>query len=613
MSGPAEEVSVRRLRAICLGLCASTLAVFSSAIANGFVGSDDPSYFSENLHVLEGLSWDGFVWALGTREMGHWHPLTWLSLMADATIWGASAAGTHLSSVLLHVGATACLFLFLSRSTGAPLRSAFATALFALHPLRVEAVAWTSSRKEVLAGFLLTLLLLAHARFARAPSWRRALPVWGLMALGLMAKGTFVAAPLLLLLVDRWPLERQRDGGLRQWWRLGLEKAPLFILGALSAGWSLWSARGAGAMVTLETLPLEERLANAIHGVVFYLEKTVAPFELTAFYPLEADSRGFTAAIAAGMLALVTLSLWWSRRRYPPALVGWLWFLLPLIPVSGLFQAGLQRAADRYTYVPAMGLSILVVWLVPWPQAVRATRVALVGGVALLGVLSVLSIRQLARWENSDTLFSHMLEVTERNAFGEVGLAAVREAQGRYEEAELHAREAVKLQPWHSIAHGNLGRSLLGQGRVVEALPSLRRAVQLDPGTELNQRALAEALTRLGRVDEADRSYGRHLESASAQSRLEWAVFLGAVGEAERALVHLRKVLHSHPELADAWFNAGIALANQGRLDEAERHLVEAAKRAPHVDRYTQTLERVRADLAKSGSKSGPAGVGQPR
>jgi tetratricopeptide (TPR) repeat protein len=502
-----------------IALIAAALAMLAAFpyLAGGdlrsFINLDDDVYVFANPAVLRGVTGEGVRWAFTSFHAGNWHPLTWLSHMLDVSLYGTAARGHHLTSVVLHTANTALLFLACVRLTGVVWASGLAAALFGLHPLRVESVAWVAERKDVLSGLFFMLALLAYERFARRGGTGRYLLVVVLMALGLMAKPMLVTMPFALLLLDFWPLGRMRaaaaGGGsaeeraaLR---RLVIEKLPLFGLCAVS-GAVTFLAQSAGAAVRGLTIysPVL-RLTNALVAYAGYLGKTLWPSSLAIFYPHPlAVPPWWKLAGAFLLLALVTLIAVRSRKRRPHLAVGWLWFLGLLLPVIGLVQVGAQAMADRYTYLPTIGLSLLLAWSVPAaPRAHPLPRMAAAGAAALLGALLVMSVVQAGRWRNGETLYRHTLAVTSGNWLIHNNLANILYNSERYEEAVPHYQETLRWRPNYAAALQNLGITLTHLGRFDEALALFAKALEVEPDNPDILDNLGYTLIQAGRPAEA--------------------------------------------------------------------------------------------------------------
>jgi Flp pilus assembly protein TadD len=549
---------------LLLGLSLLTLTAYLPALRNGFVNYDDPQYVLENPHVRQGLSVAGLRWALGAEVAANWHPLTLLSHMLDVELFGLNPKGHHLTSVMLHLAAVLALFEVLRRMTGAAGRSAAVAALFAVHPTHVESVAWIAERKDVLCGFFWMLALGAWLHYVRAPTagrylrYLRYLVAAAAFAASLMAKPMAVTFPAVLLLLDLWPLGRWPLGGgpaagrpaavrrqsvpapavdggspprtaARGRWRLVAEKAPLFALAAAAAATALRAqaeplTAGADASLAL-------RFANALTSCVSYLGKTLDPRHLAVFYPFTVVPAGRAAAAAILLVTLTALTALMVRRA-PYLLVGWLWYLVTLAPVSGVLQVGWQGMADRYTYLPSIGLYLAAVWGVAdlatrrrpfthWPRGRQAAAVA--AGLLLLAALTAATRRQVATWSDTLSLFRHALEVQE-SYLAHTNVAEELRARGDQAGALVHYRAAVALAPHNPRAHAALGNALRAWGLPAAALPPLRSALALDPADEQARVTLAMALDDLGHPDQAMAELRRvlafHPDSARAHAGL---------------------------------------------------------------------------------------------
>lgn len=532
---------------VCLLLVAAVLAAYAPVLDADFVNYDDQAYVTENRHVNTGLGSDNLAWALVAFEAGNWHPLTWLSHQADCQAFGLRPRGHHATSLALHALASVLAFLALRRLTGASLPSALVAGLFALHPLNVESVAWVSERKNVLSTVFFFLTLWAYAAHARRPSRGRYLLVAAFLALGLLAKPMLVTLPCVLLLLDVWPLGRLRPGSAGAPARLrnlALEKLPLLGLSLASSLLTVAAQRAGGAVTSLEAIPLSSRLGNAVVSYLGYLGKAFWPVRLAVFYPHPGAALGSTRVVlsALALLAITALAVGQLRRR-PWLLVGWLWYLGTLVPVIGLVQVGSQAMADRYAYVPLVGIFLALVFGLAELAGPRA-RGALAGlAVVCLLVLGTLTLRQARLWHDSRSLFEHALQVTTGNYVAETNLGLVYAKELRWPEAIASFRRALAIRPSHAEARANLGVALAKTGRVAEAIPQLERALKLDPGSALTHANLGLALR------------GR---------------------DPARALEHMRRAVELKPDFADARMNLGAALLEAGR-DAEGRQMLEAA------------------------------------
>ena len=478
---------------LALLLGAATLAVFARAVVNGFVGPDDGLYITGNDHVVGGLSWAGLQWALTSFEASNWHPLTWISHMIDVTLFGTNPAGHHAVSAALHAANAVLVFLLFERLTGFAGRAAAAAALFALHPLRVESVAWASQRKDVLAVFFGLLALLAYVRAVRPRPARNLGMVGALYVLGLLAKPTLVVLPFLMLLLDVWPLDRLREEsrkgkgrgkkeGLTAPWELLVEKLPFFLLAAASCVVTFAAQRAGGGAAALH-VPLAVRCENAVVSVASYLVKTVAPVQLSVLYPHPATSQGWKTAGAALLLAAITVGCVFGARRRPYLLFGWLWFSIALAPTVGLVQAGWQSMADRYTYLPSIGLAVLAVWGVAGLVEGRpAWKIASATALFVaLAALSGLTFRRIGVWKDSLTVWSDALAATQVNAVAELNYGSALMDVARADDAIAHFEAARRIAPGMPEPAFSLGMAYESLGRTADARRQYEEALRLRP------------------------------------------------------------------------------------------------------------------------------------
>jgi hypothetical protein len=503
-----------KARWLPLALALASFCVFAGAVRNDFVNFDDGDYVYANPRVKAGLSSASVAWAFTTRHAFNWHPLTWLSHQLDVELYGLRPGLHHLTSVALHAATVAILFVALFRLTGARWRSAFAAALFGLHPLRVESVAWIAERKDVLALLFGALAILLYERYARAPSAPRLAAVAFAFSLGLLAKPVLVTLPCALLLLDHWPLGRTADPALgatsrQRLARLVLEKAPLFVLAAGSCVVTSLAQSPQAATTLLRDLPGTQRLANATVATSGYLLDTLLPVKLAVFYPhpwlLGEKVPAAAWSTAAALLAAVSIVAALEHRCRPWLAVGWLWFLGTLVPMLGFFRFGYQASADRYTYLPSIGLAVAFAWALGelatrFPARRRA--IALSAGV-VLALLALASVSQVRRWRNSETLYAHALAVTERNWLAAYNLAIHRLERGDTTGALAAFRQSSRALPGLAPSWYGAGVALASLGRHAEAAEALGRAARLTPNDARTLRALSEALIESGRWEEA--------------------------------------------------------------------------------------------------------------
>jgi tetratricopeptide (TPR) repeat protein len=502
----------RRIRlAVGAALAAAAVLPYLGVAGHGFLYFDDPEYVTGNPVVRQGLSWDGVRWAFGTFAVANWHPLAWLSHLLDVQLFGLDAGAHHAVNVALHALNAVLLFAALARLTGSTWRSALVAALFAVHPLHVESVAWISERKDLLSTTLGLAMLWAHARQAERPGPGREALVAAFLALSLLAKAMWVTAPFLLLLLDVWPLRRLERGGRPA--ALVLEKLPLLVLSAAAAVLAVVAQSRFGALESLERLGPGARLANAAVACASYLAKTLWPASLAAWYPLPAGGQPAAAvALAVVVLAAVTLLAAATVRTVPAIAVGWLWFLGTLVPVIGLVQVGSQAMADRYTYLPLVGVFLAMVWggeALLRRAGPLARRAALAAVACALAALAAVTVRQAGFWVDQETLFRHALAVTPESGKAHLLLSQAIAERGDFPGALRHAREAARLDPWNPRAQKNLGYMLYRVGLVDDAIVALERAVALQPGWAEAHGNLAVAYGRAGRFDDAAREMAR--------------------------------------------------------------------------------------------------------
>lgn len=481
-------------------LCLIVFLLYFQVVSFSFIDYDDNLYLLDNYPLQEGLNLRTIRWAFVDFHTGHWHPLTWLSHLLDWSLFGGWAGGHHLINVLFHLADISLLFLFLVRFTGEWGKSFFVAALFALHPVNVESVAWVAERKNVLSTFFWFLSLLAYGSYVQRPS--RARYVFSLLcfALGLMAKPMLVTMPFLLLLLDFWPLKRWER---KQLWSLFREKFPFFVLSLVVSFFTVLASLRRGALMSFETLPLYARLANTLLSYGKYLLKIFLPTDLGIFYPLP---QGFALGEVlpyGGILVVVTLASFQLRNRYPYFFVGWGWFLVTLIPVIGLLQVGSQAFADRYLYVPGVGIFLGVVWwgAVLWRRRNLCLKTAIIGGILL--ALFVLSHNQQVRWRDSESIYRHTLSVTKGNYRVHDLLGVVLERRGKAGEALFHFYRALEINPRYASAYNNRAVLYLKRGKLKEARLNLEKAIKLNPRFLTARYNLALVYLNLGEIPPA--------------------------------------------------------------------------------------------------------------
>jgi len=508
---------------ICLSLAVLIWLVFSQTLRHDFINYDDPRYVYENTKITSGLSLNGIAWAFTHVHSMNWHPLTTISHMLDCQLYGLKAGWHHSTNVLLHTVAAMLLFLALQQMTGALWRSAFVGALFAIHPLRVESVAWISERKDVLSGVFFMLTLLAYASYVRIPRVGRYLVLVFVFACGLMSKPMLVTLPFVLLLLDYWPLDRIKG----QLWKRLVEKIPLIALSALSSIATFLAQKAAVGWTA--DLPISERINNAVVSYVLYIWQMLWPVNLAVFYPHPENRLPLWEIICSLLLLICITAVAITLRKQRPYLIaGWLWYLGMLVPVIGLVQVGWQGRADRYTYLPQIGLYIAVTSAVTDLTALWRHQRSILSAAAIL-TIAVLGWRasvQTSYWRDSETLFTHARAVTVNNDVAENNLGIVFLRQGKVDEAISLLQAAVDLRPDNSPAHENLAKALLQKGQVAEALIHYRKLLELQPDNIEVHNIVGTVLVQQGEIKDGVEEWQKVLaiqpDNGNAMSNLAW-------------------------------------------------------------------------------------------
>ncbi len=572
----------RRLAAhpatIAAALALLTFALFSRSIAFGFVNYDDDVYVYENRHVLEGLSWDSFLWAFKAVDGGNWHPITWLSFLLDVSLGAGQPWAFHLTSVILHALCVAVLFLGLRLLTGATWPAAAVALLWGLHPLRVESVAWVSERKDVLSGLFWMLTLLAYAYYAKAPTWGRYLLVVVALSFGLMSKPMLVTLPCVLLVLDIWPLRRMTLGDRSSWKKPLLEKALLLPVIVAFCILTFVVQRQTGMM--MEGVPLAARAANALVAYAAYLRLMFWPMDLAVLYPYpQSQWPALFHIVLSGVLltAITTLAAWAWRRDKPWFLIGWVWYLGTLVPVIGLVQVGWQSMADRYTYIPMIGPLVAVVWGMNdlsrrHPLAIG--RLAPAAMAIVLMCCAAMTWSTLGHWENSISLWQQVVRVTPKGARPKVMLANALVAAQKPGEALDFGRQALDIDPNMWLAQHVMGIAHIQLGQEAQALPYCRRAAQIEPDNPQSWLMLAMALERLNRLDEALAAYQRAAQADPSPEN--WAAFyeagrvLARLDRHAEAIEPLSRATALFPQNAPAQMALAASLTHLGRDQQAK-------------------------------------------
>lgn len=543
-------------------LLLATVMVYSPIRGQEFVNIDDDLYVTENRMVQNGITEEGVAWAFTAFYSFNWHPLTWLSHMLDCELYGLNAGMHKATNLILHLLNALLLFLVLKKMTRTTWQSLFVMAIFALHPLHVESVAWVSERKEALAAFFFFLTLFAYARHVEKPELKRYLPVMLFFAMGLLSKPMIVTLPFILLLLDFWPLNRFRPPLLSNLFLI-YEKAPLFLMTLVSSVITFMAQHQGGAVLSMAVVPLELRISNAIVSYAAYILKMIVPLNLTVFYPYPETIPLWKSLGAALLLSGITLLALMKAKKYPYAVTGWLWYLGSLVPVIGILQVGSQAMADRYTYIPLIGLFILTAFLIPellkkWRYQREAMGLV---SVILLFSLGGCTWFQVKSWESSTTLFNHAIQSTERNAFAHVNLGVAYQNTERFDEAMLHYLKALEINPQTQKAHLYLGAIFSWRGDLDKAFFHLSEAARLHPEDAVAHADLGNLLTQKG--------------------------------EYRKALPHYQRALALSPGNANIHISAGLFYQHQGDLKQAAAHFKEALRLKPDDEEARRRLLRL--------------------
>ncbi len=575
-----------RISGSTLRCCSRFLFVYGQTLNHGFINYDDPIYVTDNPHVRNGLTPEGFIWAFTSAYDANWFPLTWLSHMLDCQLFGLNAGLHHLTNVVLHALNALLLFALLQRMTSARWCSAFVAFVFALHPLHVESVAWVAERKDVLSALFWFLTLWAYLNYIERRSPGRYLLIVLMFCCGLMSKPMIVTLPFVLLLLDVWPLRRKMAAGLL------LEKLPLIALSIGASVVTYLVQRRGGAVLSIEQIPLASRIANAVISYVVYLVKFIWPTNLAVFYPHPIQLPAWQIIAASLALAGITALVLRGIARRPYLAVGWLWYMGTLVPVIGLVQVGAQARADRYTYIPMIGISIMLAWggaevfeRRHWSKpAIAAVAAAACSAWLVVAWLNV------TYWQNSIRLFQHAVDVTERNHVAHNNLGVALRQDGRAAEAVGEFRTALEIRPQDAEVQDNLGEALLTVGSVNEAIPPIQEALRLKPDFAKAHVDLGSAFMRSGRSDEAATQYRLAVELAPDNAEAQYGlggVLLAqgrtqeAVPHLQAALPHLMDTVRAKPDDADGHYNLGRLFGILGRTDEAIAQFSETVRLRP--------------------------------
>jgi Flp pilus assembly protein TadD len=595
-----------------LFLIVATLFVYLQVRNHEFITYDDGTYITKNPYLQTGLSTEAITWSFTATRASNWHPLTWLSHLLDIQLYEMNPGGHHFTNVLFHIANTLLLFLVFRRMTGNLWRSGFVAAMFALHPLHVESVAWVAERKDVLSAFFWMLTMWSYVRYVEHTGCIRYLLILLFFVLGLMAKPMLVTLPFVLLLLDYWPLYRFQfgqsgDGGSKQQKFLALrlvwEKIPLFALAIVSGIVTFLVQQSGGALGSFTAYTLNVRVANALVSYVNYIVKTIWPSQLAVLYPHPPVVSRLMVAGACFLLISIFLLAIRVLKRHPWFTVGWLWYVGTLVPVIGLVQIGSQAMADRYTYVPLIGISIIIAWGVPELMArwrYRKTALATITAISL-SVIMTTTWLQVRYWRNSITLFEHTLDVTVNNYVAHSNLGIALFFQGKLDRSIEHFHKALRINPGFVDARINLGIALANQGRMDDAISHFLEASRINPDSYETHNSLGVALERQGNTAKAVSHYyeALRIKPDFDEAHNNLGVALASQGKLDEAIEHYSEALRVNPRFAKVHNNLGIAMIHKGKLEEAISHFREALRIKPDYTNAHDNLERALALLRK--------------
>jgi tetratricopeptide (TPR) repeat protein len=562
-----------------------TLTPYLQVVNFDFVMYDDPDYVLENDHVKDGVSLTTIRWALTTGHASNWHPLTWISHCIDGELFGVQPGGHHAHNLLLHLINTILLFIILRRLTGRQLESMIVAALFAVHPLNVQSAAWISERKNLLSTLFWLLTIWSYAGYVARPRTARYLGVVAAFTLGLLSKPMVVTLPFVLLLLDWWPLGRVAlDTTLstkkqpanvtfriwRRWRLLCIEKIPLIGMSVAACGITFWAQNTGGAIQSLQVFPLALRLQNALVAYVVYLKKMVLPNDLSFFYPFIRTIPAWQVVGAVCVLASISWMVIRLRNKHPYLLMGWLWYLGTMVPVIGLVQVGDQALADRYAYVPLIGLFVAIAWFLA-DVAAQRTAWRLTGWIGIILALAAATSRETSYWKNSRTLFEHALKISNSNYVAHNNLGNILAKEKKYDLAKAHYIESLKADPGSVEAHNNLGELYQTEGKIPEAIAEFKKALITCPNYAKVDYNLGLAYDKLGDFKKAIEYY--QLAQRNNPALPEVYYNLGNVysktGSRDEAIAQFRQAIRVKPRYPKAYFNLGNMLAAKNQLDDA--------------------------------------------
>ncbi|RZB36212.1 MAG: hypothetical protein SRB2_02371 [Desulfobacteraceae bacterium Eth-SRB2] len=611
---------------VCLFLVITILGVYWQVGKHSFVNFDDSSYILNNPHIRAGLSFKGIAWAFSFPGFDYWHPMTWLSHMLDCHLYGLKAGMHHQISLILHILNSMLLFLVFKKMTGATWRSAFVAAIFAIHPMNVESVAWLAERKNVLSTFFWLLTMLTYIHYSKRPCVSRYMVMLFVFTLGLMSKPMLVTLPFVLLLLDYWPLCRidinyqktpksnDTDFQRSRTLHLVLEKVPLLILSAVGIFLSSLAVQRLGIVISTASVPMQLRIKNALVSYVSYIIKMIWPHNLAVFYPYP-QTLPLWQVTGAGLLLICIFSLVFMAVKSKPYLaVGWLWYVGTLFPLIGLFQAGLWPAiADRFTYVPFIGLFLIIAWGVPdlavrWHY--REIKLAIIAA-ALFAIFAVTTYLQVGYWKNGITLFKRALEVTYNNHIAHHKFGEELKLQNKTAAAAKHYSEALRIKPDFFATHLNLGIILRDEGKLDEAKDYFSRALRLKPDRAEPHYELGITLEKQGDLDAAIRHYleASRVKPDYAKAHNNLGIILTRQKKDKEAILHFYEAIRIDPDYADGYCNLGIIYADQRNIEKAILHYKKALYLNPNMVQALYNLSWILASCENERYRNGEEAV----
>jgi tetratricopeptide (TPR) repeat protein len=571
------------------------MALYWQVTAYDYINFDDPEYVANNVVVKQGLSKETIAWAFKTHKTANWHPLTWISYLLDVHFFGSTPGVHHLINLFLHATNAVLLFIVFRRMTAGTWPSAIISALFAIHPLHVESVVWVSERKDVLSTLFWILTMWCYTGYTTHKDIKRYLAALLLFSLGLMAKPMLVTLPCILLLLDYWPLDRLRffsektdrnKTSLSSIFPLIWEKIPFFVITTASSIVTFMAQKSEGAVKSLDFIAFNLRLANALNSYISYLKKIIWPYPLAVFYPYPSYYPWWKTIGSLLLLIAMFYLAFRNMKRHPYLLVGWLWYVGSLVPVIGIVQVGSQAMADRYTYVPAIGIFVIFVWGAN--ELIRQWRIQkagiVIGTLLLLAVLVAATWVQTTHWKDSITLFRHAIDVTTDNYLAHSNLAGTYAQNRQFDKAIGHYTEALRAKPDDAMAHNNLGLALAHKGRYADAVQHYSEALRLNPDYAEVHNNLGIALAKQGSWNEAIKHYRKaiQLRPHYAEAHTNLATVLVKEGRMDEAISHYSEAVDSDPYLETAIILLALALSQQGQIDEAVLTLEKGLKRIPN-------------------------------